>query len=97
MNKVVCLLLIIVGTSCITPDYVVLKPVVLAGDKLVEIEPDENFYYNVKRVLDFYDEDYKVDGNGVVLITEQLSADKDLLMNYTNKANDPDWMEMNGR
>lgn len=97
MKRVIFLLIIIVSTSCMTKEYVVLKPVVLSGDQFVETEPDENFYGNVKRVLDFYDEDYKVDENGVVLIPGELSEDKDLLRNYTNKANDREWMEMNGR
>lgn len=97
MVRIVFFLIIIIGASCTSKEYVELKPVILYGDKLVEAEPAGNFYGNVKHVLDFYNVPYKVDEHGVVLITRELRADRDLLRNYTNKANDPEWMEMNGQ
>lgn len=97
MIRIVFFLIIIIGASCTSKEYVELKPIILSGDKLVETEPAGNFYSNVKHVLDFYNVPYKVDEHGVVLITRELSADRDLLRNYTNKANDPEWMEMNGQ
>ena len=83
-------------TSCMNNNYVPADPIVFENDRFKKQQPNQEFYTNLKIVLDFYSEDYKVDGAGVVLIPERLSEDKDLMMNYTKKASDPKWMEMNG-
>ena len=82
--------------SCGGDSHVPAEPIVFENDRFKKKQPNQEFYTNLKIVLDFYSEDFKVDGAGVVLIPERLNEDKDLMMNYTKKASDPKWMEMNG-
>lgn len=87
-----CFLLLFSG--CTSNEYEVFKPVYQKGNKLVvSDEPmSAEFKENIKFVLRHYGKHYKENQNGDILIPEGLWADRDLMWNYTTKANDPTWL-----
>jgi hypothetical protein len=76
-------------------EYQPLKLQTGAQNKLVSA-PELNTSGHVERVkavLDFYGEKWQTDDSGKLLVTRKLSRDKELLWNYTNKAEDPQFVE----
>lgn len=58
-----------------------------------KVNVDSNFYKNLEGVLNYYQVEFKRDESGVILIKNSLSKDKELIMNYTNKAIDSLWLK----
>lgn len=81
-------------SGCIPERYVVFQPVIQEGDNLVisEASMSIELKHNVKFVLDYYRVKYKEDSNGNILVPEKVWGDRDLIWNYTTKANDPVWL-----
>lgn len=67
-------------------------PVEQQGDQLVENKAllTEKHRENIKRVFDYYNVKWKEE-EGKLLVAS--GTDKELLWNYTTKANDPRWMK----
>ncbi|HHZ19115.1 MAG TPA: hypothetical protein GX391_01175 [Firmicutes bacterium] len=76
--------------SYIKYDPIVYKP----GKGLVEAPKLNTMAHkeNIKLVLTSYSEKWK-EKNGEIYIQRKLYFDKDLLWNFTNKANDPEFMK----
>mgnify|MGYP003494263612 CR=1 FL=1 len=81
-------------SGCITEDYVIFRPVYKEGDRLIvsEVSMSAEFKSNVRFVLEYYKVPYKEDKNGNIFIPENVWMDRDLIWNYTTKANDPSWL-----
>jgi hypothetical protein len=73
------------------------KPVSAINNKFVveSVSGSPDFNYRLQKVLSFYHEDFKLDKEGNILILDSKWKDQDLMWNYTNKANDPQWMKDN--
>lgn len=92
----ICFIVLFFLMNCMSEKYIEFKPVIQEGDKLIYVEEDyfsSAFTEHFKDVLQFYKEDYKISKEGVLLIPETLYQDKELLWNYTTKANDPLWLK----
>ena len=78
------------GTGIGFVEYTPLKRVVINGDHKIEIDSKLNSKEHHKRVVKIFDKygvDYKIVGDfDRILIPKSLSNDKDLLANYTSKA-----------
>lgn len=72
--------------------YTEFEPTVFEGDSYKKISVDSMFYENLKRVFDYNNVNYKIDKQGKILIKRNLSADKELLLNYTKKTLDTVWL-----
>jgi len=48
-----------------------------------------SYLERVKIVLEFYGEEYQTNATGLLLIPRKISRDKELLWNYSTKAQDP--------
>jgi hypothetical protein len=94
MKKLLFIIIFYIS-ACMNNEYSPFIPLTFEKDKFVAQQPSPVFYNNLKLVLDLYQEDYKIDDNGVILIHQQLKKDLDLIRNYTNKANDLDWLKAN--
>jgi len=78
-----------------TDTYVEFRPVIRGKDALVYTEISSfpaSFPDRFCKVLKYYRQDYKLDTDSTILITQTLMEDKELLWNYTNKANDEQWL-----
>src|SRR5690349_9263729 len=71
--------------------FIEFEPIIFDDNSYKEINVDGLFYKNLEKVLDYNNIRYKINGEGKVLIKRYLSADKDLLLNYTKKALDTVW------
>lgn len=72
--------------------YVELYPVVLEDEYIVNTkEIPVNFYKNIQTVLDYYNEDYKLKEN-IILIKNKKMRDLELIYNYTKKSKDSTWL-----
>jgi len=94
-------LFIIILSSCDEVKYVEYKPHYLSSnsDKKYFGEPylDPTEFANTVQVLEYYGEDFKTKSDNVILISNKLSKDWELLWNYTNKAEDYDWLSTHKR
>jgi hypothetical protein len=91
MKKLILPLVVIVGIGCFfiyRNAYVEFQPISFDSEEYKEVKVNAEFYKNLQEVLRKYDESYKVDENGKVLIKRKLSNDMDLMLNYTKKALD---------
>lgn len=74
-------------------DMTEFKPIVSENRRLVEenqvVEPE--FYSNLKLVLDHYKVEYKFE-NGIIYVKKDVYKEKELMMNYTIKARDKNWL-----
>lgn len=89
------ILLVMTGCNRDLVEYEPLKLQTGAQNKLVPA-PELNtsaHLENVKVVLSFYGEQWQTNSNGKLLITRKLSNDKELVWNYTKKAEDPKFIE----
>ena len=86
-------LIIILLYSC-NMEYVEFKPIEQKNNKFIINEQvmSSQFNKNLKRVLDFYMEDYKIEETKI-FINSRLWKDKDLMWNYTNKAKNKEWLK----
>lgn len=72
--------------------YTEFEPTVFEGNSYKKINANGVFYKNLEMVLDYNNVKYKIDDKGKILIKRSLSADKELLLNYTKKAFDTAWL-----
>lgn len=49
------------------------------------------FYNNLKKVLNYYGEDFKEEG-GIIYDKNKMYRNRELSSNYTKKAKDPTWL-----
>lgn len=65
----------------------------VAYDEIVidDINKYPQFYENLEKVLRYYEEDYKKDGD-IIYVKKTLYKDMALCWNYTSKANDKIWL-----
>lgn len=56
-------------------------------------ELDSSEFQNTIQVLEYYGESFKTKNGNVILISDQLSNDWELIWNYTTKAEDEDWLK----
>ena len=81
---------------CGCSHYYQYLPICIVNEKYIydsSATKDPYFEQNLKQVLLYYNEDYKVGSDGSILIPSRLYNDNDLLYNYTKKAKDSDWLE----
>ncbi len=92
---IIILLLLILISSYLywNYKYVQFYPVKFnTQDYLISEEnPSTQFYNNLEKVLNHYGEDFKNE-EGVIYIKNKMLRDKELLHNYTKKANDSIWL-----
>lgn len=100
MNKnlrtLIVLFLIVGSFFIIKPNqYEQFYPIVWKAeyDGLVidDLQVPENFYSNLEKVLEYYNEDYKIEG-GIIYVKRTLYNDMDLCWNYTSKAVNKTWL-----
>ncbi len=80
-------------SSC-DEQFVELKPIVLENDQFIE-EPTlatPEFLEHIVTVLKHYDHKFELK-EGKVFISEKLFDDKEIMYNYTKKAQDDHWLE----
>lgn len=89
MKKIVLFMFLGLFVSC--SNYVEFKPLYFNGDELVEMSNsfNEKQINNLIDVLDYYGEDYQLI-DGKIFIHKKI--DKELIWNYTTKANDSIWL-----
>jgi hypothetical protein len=62
------------------------------GRYVVQKEIPNDFYTNLKKVLDEYHISH-IDSNGVIFVKWKDYQDKELVSNYTSKALDEEWLQ----
>jgi hypothetical protein len=74
--------------------YVPFRVVYLVGEELtVSEEPlPPVMMSNIRVVLTYYQVPFREDSQGNVLIPLGVWQDRELMWNYTTKANDPEWL-----
>jgi hypothetical protein len=96
MKHFIYFLITVLQISCMTRNKI-FQPVVKEGDNLLYSEISkmpQGFTEKIIKVFDYYSVKYKIDNhNSNILIASNLYVDKDLLWNYTSKANDSIWYE----
>lgn len=92
--NIICIIYAFV--SCTGDNYIEYRPHYLSknGESKYygEAELDSIQYKNTIQVFEVYAVDYKVKNGEVLLITEELSKDWNLLWNFTTKSNDTSWL-----
>ena len=98
IKKLAFLVLAIVGlNACSHNKYVEYKPHYLSSNNEHKYygnpELDSVEYKNTIQVFEYYGETFKTKNGNVILISEQLSKNWELIWNYTTKAGDEDWLK----
>src|SRR5690625_1456901 len=76
-------------------DMVEFKSVIFENRKFVEEDITEpGFYNNLKIVLDYYGVDYEFK-NDVIYVQNKIYEEKEIMMNYTSKARNKEWIKQN--
>jgi hypothetical protein len=90
VKKIILILIILIMFSC-QNNYREYIPIVLSGDELVEVPKmmTEKHRENIIHVLKYYGENWKME-NGKLFIAGKI--DREILWNYTTKANDSKWL-----
>ncbi len=99
MNKKKILIVLIFIISVVSVywfyenSYTEFKPLSFDGSNYVikKIANKKEFESNLKKVLEYYNEDFKISEKGNITIKNKLQADEELITNYTKKALDKDW------
>jgi hypothetical protein len=75
--------------------YTVFQPIQFDGNNYKKYTPKSSseFHKRLKKVLNYYSEDFKTSEDGNILIKHKLQSDSETIYNYTNKAIDPNWQE----
>jgi hypothetical protein len=73
--------------------YVQFYPVEFNNEEYVvdEKSTSTEFYNNLKKVLNYYGEDFKEDG-GIIYVKNKMFRNRELSSNYTKKAKDTTWL-----
>ena len=87
-------LVVFLQSGCSENKYVEYKPHYLSDNHKYYGNPelDSAEYQNTIQVLEYYGETYKTKNGNVILISNQLSNDWELVWNYTTKAGDKNWL-----
>lgn|SRR5690554_5484375 len=89
-------LIIVMFFSCINQSKMTeFKPVIYNDNRqlVVDKKPvEKDFYKNLIVVLKYYNVEYDI-RNEIVFIKDDIYKDKELMMNYTVKAMDKQWLE----
>jgi len=97
-KRIMCLIaaIIVIGSSfCIYQNtYIKFQPIVFDGDsyKTPRLKDSVVFYQDLSIALDCNGVEYKQDTDNGLLIRRALAGDRELLLNYTNKALDRAWI-----
>ncbi|MFP5268719.1 hypothetical protein [Coleofasciculus sp.] len=85
--------LLTLTVACMSNQYVPYRPVIRSQDELVVSNSAANPEHqgNIKQVFDFYSVPYREE-NGQILIPAGVWQDREMMWNYTTKANDPEWL-----
>lgn len=71
------------------------KPVTFENRKFVEEDVAEpGFYNNLKIVLDYYGIDCEFK-NDIIYVQKGVYEEKEMMMNYTSKARNKEWIKLN--
>ncbi|MEM7724944.1 MAG: hypothetical protein AAF208_01065 [Cyanobacteria bacterium P01_A01_bin.45] len=83
------------NVACMGNNYISYRPIYRQKEGLVisEAPISDQLKVNIKKVFKYYDVPYKEDNKGNILIPHKISANKELIWNYTTKANDPQWLK----
>lgn len=96
MRKLFFLTIVIMLSSCINRSKMIeFKPVIYNDKKQLSVDEkpvEKSFYKNLILVLEQYNIEYDV-RNEIVFIKEDIYKDKELMMNFTVKAMDKEWLE----
>lgn len=95
MKRTISLLAFTLLLMCACNDMTVeFRPVVRSGDRLVvsDAPMEPAFKTNLQQVLRFYNEAFTISEDGAILVPRSKWDDRDLMWNYTTKANDPAWL-----
>jgi hypothetical protein len=82
--------------GCMKAQYVNFHPVKLEEDSFVVDKSkgmSDQFKQNIQQVFIYYDVDYRVSKKGNIEVPEEQWEDKELMWNYTTKANDQEWLK----
>ena len=93
MRKVIVFLIVSVSVFLLYREYsfTVYIPLVFENDEIIE-KPSlltENHKSKMIQVLNYHDEKWKLQGEKLLV---KRNIDRELLWNYTTKANDSDWL-----
>jgi hypothetical protein len=78
-------------------ELMVFKPVIYEKGQLIEQnEVEAEFYENLKVVLDYFDVQYVYEKQ-IIYVSKVMYNDKELLMNFTSKARNKDWISQSKR
>jgi uncharacterized protein YxeA len=85
--------IVITGFIYYNNTYSEFQPLAFENDVYKKIEVDATFYQNLKIVLDYHQEHYKINSSGKLKIKRKIHTDKELVFNYTTKALDTIWVK----
>ena len=98
MKRILSILLVLILClifSCQDKKMIIFKPIIFENNHYVEINKTEpNFYNNLKLVLDYYKVEYLLK-DSIIYVNNTIYEDKEMMMNYTLKANDKYWIKQN--
>lgn len=96
MRKLFFFTIVIMLSSCINQSKMIeFKPVIYNDMRQLSVyeKPvEKGFYKNLILVLEQYNIEYDI-RNEIVFIKEDVYKDKELMMNFTVKAMDKEWLE----
>ncbi|MFH7017794.1 hypothetical protein [Flavobacterium sp. FlaQc-47] len=83
-----------VELQAVVTNYIVQRPTIFESENYKILERDEapeNFYENIRFVLDHMERDYNME-DGIVFIRYKTMNDLDLIWNFTNRTSDSIWL-----
>lgn len=72
--------------------YVLFEPVTFVNGNIKTGTASKGLNERITQVLGFYKEDFYIKGNGLY-IKRKLKVDNDLILSYTSKAMDNNWLK----
>lgn len=83
-----------VELQAVVTNYIVQRPTIFESENYKILERDEapeNFYENIRFVLDHMERDYIME-DGIVFIRYKTMNNLDLIWNFTNRTSDSIWL-----
>jgi len=97
IKNVIFFLVIVVLISCNKNEYIVYRPHYLSSNHETKFygkpELDTIEFKNTIQVLEFYNETFETKNGNLILISEELANNWELLWNYTTKSKDENWLK----
>jgi hypothetical protein len=92
----VIMVLVLFFNGCSQDSYELFHPVYLKHDNLYVSDdfPPEDFYHNLYCVLRFYNVPFTKETNGLIRVPKSVLNNRELMWNYTTKAQDPVWLKV---